>query len=176
VWGTECCELEHRHQSQPGIGIDCSEIHDPQFLETEIDRERALETEQFMHFAVTSEQFFSEIPTRLFVLLLSKALSWTTQASRLWIVTSWSFEFLTAVTMKITAFWHMMPCSLAEKYWRCGGTSFLHVKGRRMNLPLTWRLRQQVPLKSRYLCTNYVGHISAGNRLIFLRSWGFEWC
>jgi hypothetical protein len=51
------------------MGTDCSEKHEPLFLETEIDRQRALETEQFMHLSNS----FSEIPTRLLVLLLSNA-------------------------------------------------------------------------------------------------------
>jgi len=44
-----CSEMLHRHQSQPGMGTDCSQKHEPLFLETEIDRKRALEAEQFMH-------------------------------------------------------------------------------------------------------------------------------
>jgi hypothetical protein len=34
-------------------------------------------------------------------------------------------EVLMAVTVKITMFWNVTPCSLVEVYWRFGGTCYL---------------------------------------------------
>jgi hypothetical protein len=37
-----------------------------------------------------------------------------------------------AVTMKITVFWNMMPCSLADFYWHFTSTCCLHLQDRRV--------------------------------------------
>lgn len=48
---------------------------------------------------------------------------------------SFCFEALTAVTVKITAFWYVTPCSLLELFPYSGGTCGLHIQ----ECQPTWR-------------------------------------
>jgi hypothetical protein len=57
------------------------------------------------------------------------------------------FGVLTAVTMKITVFWDVTPCSLVERYQCFGRTCCFHLKGGGVTRP-SWRWRHKVPPES----------------------------
>jgi hypothetical protein len=55
------------------------------------------------------------------------------------------FEVLTAVTMKSTVFWDVMPCSLVQVYWCFWSMYHLHFQGQRLSHASNLQKQAELP-------------------------------